>query len=211
MARRSQQLGLKLRTWGGKRKGAGRKRPPGARRRVAHRARSPRSGREPLHVTWRMSEDLPSLRGPRCREHVRAVLASHRAGSDLRVVEWSAQRDHLHLVVECPAQGAAALANGLRSIASKLHRRLNRALGRRGPLLADRYHVHVLRSLREVVHAVRYVWTNAHHHGAGAAGARWWPTASWRDPCSSAAGRCAVPRTWLLRRALDALEPAAPR
>jgi putative transposase len=81
---------------------------------------------------------------------------------------------------------------------------LNRFAGRRGKVFSDRFHSHVLKALRQVISAVRYVLENFRHHlreDVAPEGA---------DPCSSAAwfGRggndepvSSPPRTWLLRHA----------
>lgn len=45
-----------------------------------------------------------------------------------------------------------------------LARAANRAFRRVGPVLADRYHLHVLRTPREVSNALRDVLLNARHH-----------------------------------------------
>jgi hypothetical protein len=46
------------------------------------------------------------------------------------------------------------------SLGARLARTVNRVLGRRGPVLADRYHQHVLRTPREARHALAYVLLN---------------------------------------------------
>src|SRR6266404_2681734 len=56
---------FKWRTWGGKRKGAGRK-PAGERAGVAHVERAVLAPRFPVHATWRMSEGVWNLRTRRC-------------------------------------------------------------------------------------------------------------------------------------------------
>jgi hypothetical protein len=76
---------------------------------------------------------------------------------------------------------------------------------RRGAVFADRYHAHVLRTPREVVHAIRYVLGNHAHH-AEARGER--VGFRFGDPFSSAVflavelpaeAPVASPATWLLR------------
>ena len=87
------------------------------------------------------------------------------------------RRGHLHLVVE--ADGREALARGVGGLAVRIAKALNRLWGRGGELWRDRYHARVLRTPTEVYRAIRYVFTNARHHGflvpSGAP-----------DPCSSA-------------------------
>jgi hypothetical protein len=63
------------------------------------------------------------------------------------VNHYSLQGDHAHLIVE--AHGKDALARGMKSIAARLARALNRVAGRSGSVLDSRYHHRSLRSPRE--------------------------------------------------------------
>ena len=103
-----------------------------------------------------------------------------------RVVEFSVQTNHIHLIVE--AEGAAGLTSGMLGLEVRLARRLNRVLGRRGRFFADRYHSRTLKTPSEVRSALHYVLNNHAHHalsGGMRAGGR--PAASpGMDPCSSA-------------------------
>ena len=149
---------------------------------------------------------MPGLPPLRNAGVVRAVIETFRAGaarSAFRLLEFSIQDDHLHAIVE--ADGPAALGRGMKSLASRFAKAVNRGLGRRGPVLRDRYHLHVLRTLREVQvdpassgawflgwrtvrevrNAIRYVLNNARRHciKAGRAPAR----VAQVDPASSGA------------------------
>src|SRR5205807_2383895 len=95
----------------------------------------------------------------------------------MRVVHYSIQGNHLHLLVE--AENALALARGMQGLAIRIARRLNRLARRSGPVFADRYHAHPLVSRREVANAVRYVLGNYRHH------AREYLPPRWDDPFSS--------------------------
>jgi REP element-mobilizing transposase RayT len=79
-----------------------------------------------------------------------------------RVVHYSLQRDHAHLLVE--AASARDLASGMKSIGARLARAINRVFHRRGSVLADRYHLRVLRTPREVRNALAYVLLNVRKH-----------------------------------------------
>jgi hypothetical protein len=59
----------------------------------------------PAHVTLRAARGLPSLREARAFAGVRAALAAA-SGPAFRVLHWSVQSDHLHLVVEADAPRA---------------------------------------------------------------------------------------------------------
>lgn len=81
---------------------------------------------------------------------------------DFRIVHFSVQATHLHLIVE--ATSDAARTRGLQGLVVRLARSINRAVQRRGALFAERYHARALRTPREVRDAIRYVLNNARHH-----------------------------------------------
>ena len=66
------------------------------------------------------------------------------------------------MIVE--AASARDLACGLKAIAARFARGVNRVFRRAGRVLADRCHVHVLRTPREVRNAIAYVLLNARRH-----------------------------------------------
>ena len=163
----------------------------------------------PCHVTVRVRKGIPSLRSRRfCREFRRTLRASCERGS-FRVAHYSIQRDHVHLIVE--AAGKQALGSGMKSISSRLAFAVQRAFRRSGRVLDGRYHVHVLRSPREVRHALAYVLLNARkhwreRHGAAppvrldeASSGRWFDGWKARRAEAPREPEVAAPRGWLLR------------
>ena len=108
--RRPIQLELPApRTWGGRRRGAGPKRAPG-RPRMPHKTRPPHLARHPEHVTLRARCGLPSLRGDRAYSFL--LTAISRASKDhFRIIQFSVQVDHIHLLVE--ADDRTALIRGV--------------------------------------------------------------------------------------------------
>jgi hypothetical protein len=89
---------------------------------------------------------------------------------EFRVVHFSVQANHLHLVVEADSEraqngGYDALRAGLSGLAIAFARRLNMILRRKGSVWADRYHRHDLKTPREVHRALGYVFGNYTHHG----------------------------------------------
>jgi REP element-mobilizing transposase RayT len=178
-----------------------------------------------VHVTLRVKANLPSLRDGRFVREWRRSLAEASERGDFRVNHYSLQGDHAHLIVE--AHGKDALARGMKSIAARLARALNRIVGRSGAVLDSRYHHRSLRSPREVRRALAYVLLNARRHLAKrrhvsraaearldpASSARWFD--GWRRPAPLVEGtvpcEVAAPRTWLLRvgwRRLGLVDPA---
>jgi REP element-mobilizing transposase RayT len=180
MARRARQLAFRFRTWGGRRPGSGRP-PSGERAGVSHLRRPVLSRRHPLHVTLRVVPGLSSLRDGAVFFAVRAALRAGKERFGFRLVHFSVQGDHLHLLAE--AEGREALSRGLQGLGVRVARAVNRRLERHGRVFADRYHARSLRTPREARFALLYVLMNARKHGRGI---RQLPP-GFGDFCSSAA------------------------
>jgi REP element-mobilizing transposase RayT len=184
---------------GGRRPGAGR--PRGAH--VSHGLRPRFSRVTPVHVTLRMRDHVWNLRSGRSFRRIRAAFAKARGRFGARLVEFSVQGNHLHLIVE--ADGNEALSRALQGLCIRIAKALNRMMGRRGPVFGDHYHARLLRSPTELVRAIAYVLGNAARH-FGRRGA---------DPYSSrapeAAAVLAAPRSWLLREGWRRAKTARPR
>ncbi len=202
------QQSFELRTWGGKRRGAGR---PSARDGDAqpHVARDAFTRPMPVHVTLRFLDHVWNLRSERSFAVIHRALEGARRRPEARVVHFDVLGNHLHLI--CKADSSKALSNAVRALSIRLSRGLGRMMGRRGPVFADRYDAHVLRTPAEVQHAVRYVLGNFASH---ARRRREPMREGWVDPFSSAVvkvprgaqgvlfaeGVTRAARTWLLRR-----------
>ena len=190
------QLKLALPRWGGRRKNAGRPRrdgrklPPG----VPHLRRPALEPRHPAHVTLKVLKELPSLRSPGGALAVIGALQAGSARKGFRVVHFSVLRDHIHLVVE--ATDAQALTRGVQCLSIRVARQINRALGRRGKVFADRYHARALRTPTEVRRAIAYVVHNFAKHEVRAGRGQ---PAGFLDLLSSQGIPLREPRTWLLR------------
>ena len=115
-----------------------------------------------MHVTWRVLPGLRSLRSRRAFRVVRDALNAAAARFDMTISEFSVQSNHVHLVIEAIAQ--PHMSRGMQGLGVRLARGLNRAFGRTGKLLSERFHAHVLRNKIEALNAVRYVRTNQLHH-----------------------------------------------
>jgi len=162
MARRPRQLDPpRTSTWGGARKGAGRKPPTNRRATVQHRQRPEHRAAFPVHVTLRARRGIPSLRLERTFRAVRAALARS-SSARFRVLHFSAQSDHIHLIVE--AEDTRALSSGVAALKIRVARAINRARGRSGAVWAGRYHAGALRTPREVRAGLVYVLQNWRKH-----------------------------------------------
>ena len=156
-----------------------------------------------MHVTLRSGHTVRCLRAARVFPVVRRALAAASHGG-FRILHFSVQDDHVHLIVE--ADDTRALGRGVRGLVIRMARAVNRALGRRGAVWGDRYHARALTTPREVHNALAYVLLNFRRHGHTAgdidpcSSAPWFR--GWRTP--SAAERSGPPpvlaaRTWLAR------------
>jgi REP element-mobilizing transposase RayT len=124
------------------------------------------------------------------REHslfmvVRKALAAAKQQFGFSLVHFSVQRDHLHLIAE--AADRRALSRGVQGLAIRVARGVNRQLGRKGRLFADRYHARALKTPREVRLALRYVLLNVKKHHAQSGGGSEHVPPGFVDPRSSAA------------------------
>jgi REP element-mobilizing transposase RayT len=187
---------------GGARRRAGRKPRAAHLRHTPHRARPVHRKANPVHVTLRAV--LRSLRAQQVAGTVLGALRDcNRAW--FRVVHYSLQDNHLHLIVE--ADDHDALLSGMRGLTVRIARRVNRLLFRRGRFWSDRWHGRDLEGPRQVRNALVYVLQNRMKHARSAS----------LDPLSSAGtfdGFASVPprafrsigppcvaaaRTWLLK------------
>ncbi len=189
---------------GGKRRGAGRK-PKGKRAGVSHKTRYAVSAHEPQHVTAKLRAGLPTLREARAMEVLCGSLYAAKERLGVRLVHFSAQTDHLHLIVE--AQNRAALSRGLQGLFVRIAKALNKLWRRKGTVFADRFHVHGLKTPRETRNALAYVLQNAAKHGLGRGRVDPFSSGSWfqgwkrkvRLALADFAAPVAQPRSWLLR------------
>src|SRR5256885_5667775 len=199
MALRPRQLGmdLKYKGRGGPRKGAGGPRKPGGG--VPHDRRPSLSPHHPVHVTLRVAKDVPSLRRIQAFRRIEDAFTEGKDRFGFRVTHCSVQSNQLHLIAE--AENRVALARGMKGLEVRIARGVNHALGRRGPLFVERYHAHVLKTPREVRHAVDYVLANWFRHAGREVG----PYDL--DRLSSVANLSMVvrPQTWLLRVGCEAV------
>jgi hypothetical protein len=198
------QLPLEFRSHGGMRRGAGRKRA--GRECVPHRARPRHNHAHPVLVTLRVRGGLPPLRHAglfaHLREAVRKASASPTVGEAFRVVQFSIQDDHAHFIIE--AHDKDTLSRGLRGLAIRLARAVNRAIGVSGQVWGDRYHARDLKTPLMVRNGIVYVLMNAKkHHTVIDSGVDAFSSAPWFDgfvcPVETPDGLCPVyaPRTWL--------------
>jgi hypothetical protein len=127
----------------------------------------------------------------------------------LRVVHYSIQRDHVHLLVE--GDDSVALSNGMKSICSRIGKLASRVFKRSGSALDGRYHACAVRTPLEARRALAYVLLNARRHWTkqhrkppppvldNASSAVWFDGWTYPTQPPTRPMEVATPRTWLLR------------
>jgi len=187
---------------------------------IPHGMRPHHDAIHPVHVTMRCVAAAPSLRAQVVHVAI-AQAIEHTIRRGVGIVEYSIQKDHLHLLVE--AADRVKLARGMQLLFSRIAFAVNRVSRRTGRLFRDRHHRHVLTKPTEVRKALLYVLQNGRKHRLQN-GDQSWAVLQWLDKCSSVgwfdgwdnqmhppseklakirAGpspRGAKPTTWLLRK-----------
>jgi REP element-mobilizing transposase RayT len=170
----------------------------------------------PVHVTLRVLPGLVSLRDFAVAAAIGASFKRLACKPErFRVVEFSLQDDHAHLVVE--AQDRMALSAGVKGVSLRIAKAVNRVMGRKGQVIQERAHLQVLGTPTQARNAVAYVVGNWQKHGAPAgeiidgldsrSSARW--SRAWRSrrPDSGPAPVSRA-RTWMLS-GMKKLEPGS--
>lgn len=139
---------------GGRRPGSGRKRIHS--KGIAHRTREKITFKTPLHINFKFKTSIRNKQNLRLLK--RAIMNARSHG--LKIIHYSLQSNHVHLIVEAPHN--SILTKGMRSLSVTFAKGLK--LGR---IQIQRYHLHVLKSIRETRNAVQYVLFNKQKHEKG--------------------------------------------
>jgi len=143
---------------GGARPGAGR--PRGNR--VTHHGRAPVDARHPLHVVLRILPGIWSLRSKTLFRQIRYAFIKVTEREGFRIVHFNVQGNHIHLTVE--ADSTAHLSRALQSMNTRIAKRINARMDRRGRVFDDRFFSRSLPNPTEVANAIAYVLENSHRH-----------------------------------------------
>ncbi|HEY5950829.1 MAG TPA: transposase [Kofleriaceae bacterium] len=165
--KRHKQQVLVFKTWGGKRRGAGRP-PKGRLSSEPHKKRATFRESEPLHVNIRVEPGVGRLRKRHIYRALREATIAVAKHEDFRIIHLSIQSKHVHLIVE--AQHKTALAKGMQGFQISAARHINRVISKRsgkrrtGRVFSDRYHARVLKTPKTVRNALAYVLNNWRRH-----------------------------------------------
>jgi hypothetical protein len=111
------------------------------------------SSKTPLHVNFKYRTFIRNKNSLKLLKKAIQNARSH----GLKVLHYSLETNHVHLILEVASN--AILTKGMRSLTVTMAKGLG--LGR---VQVERYHLHVLRSIREVKHAIHYVLFNKQRH-----------------------------------------------
>ncbi len=123
---------------------------------------------EVLHLTLKLKRGLQSLRRGKTFEAIKRSFYKYSLREGFRLVHFSVQHNHLHLIAE--ADSKASLTQAMQRLMVSLARQLNfvwqKLTGQwTGRIFKERYHQHVIRNPNEVRAALLYVLRNAFKHG----------------------------------------------
>ena len=143
-------------------KNAGRK-PKGKTAGERHKKRAAVDARCPQHVVLRVGGDVKWLRSLKAYAAVRrALVVMLDRADEFRIVHFSVQGNHLHLL--CEASDKIELGKGMQAFGISVAKQLNRAHARKGTVFPDHYHVEPIDSVRQACHALSYVLNNWRKH-----------------------------------------------
>jgi putative transposase len=149
--------------------------------RMPHVARPHHDFRHPIHVTMRRATGRGSLRRELTFAALRAQIA-YAVQRGVRVIQYSIQHDHVHLIIE--AGDRLRASRDMQLLFSRIALEINRVERRYGKLFSDRHHRRPLTTPREMRNCLVYVMFNDRKHASSFTElAR---DGGWFDTCSSA-------------------------
>jgi REP element-mobilizing transposase RayT len=113
-------------------------------------------------VVLRFRQEVWNLRSYRAFRRIHRAFEGGCARFGFRLVEFSIQGNHIHLIAE--AENARSLSRAIQGLAVRIARRLNGMMKRKGPVFRDRYFARALRTPLAVRRALHYVLNNRRRH-----------------------------------------------
>jgi putative transposase len=155
----TEQSSFKILSHGGRRKGAGR--PRRLEHDACHAARPRVNSRIPFHVTLRFADGVPNLRDENfLKRFTRAIEKARAKGLDVN--QFAIESTHIHFMGE--ADSNASLTSGILSLQGCIVWGLRKVFDYFGGVFDGRFHLHELKSPREVRNALLYVIFNHAKH-----------------------------------------------
>lgn len=150
------QRQLTMKNW----KGAGRKAK--VDKGIRHTKREEFFRPSSLHLTIKVRKTSAEIKSKAVLKVLhRAILRARSKG--LRMIHYTLEYDHVHLLVE--ASSNQQLHSGMQAFGICFAKGINKVKGRKGNVYKHRYHLHLLRSAREVKNVLHYILKNGIKHG----------------------------------------------
>jgi len=129
---------------------------------IYHHSRPHLLSGKPVHVTIKTDKNIiPNLRNKILYKEIRASFKRARL-LGIRIIHFTVQRDHIHFLIE--AQNKKQLGQSMRALSISLTKRLSRVLAKKIKALKTRYHLHILKSLKEIKNVANYIQNNGKKH-----------------------------------------------
>jgi REP element-mobilizing transposase RayT len=129
---------------------------------IRHRERPKLTSLSSLHLTIKINRIKADLKNKSILKVLkRAICNSRKKG--LRVVHFSLEYDHIHLLIESPHN--SALGRGMQSLGVTLARGINLFKKSVGGVYKHRYHFRKINSSRELKRVMNYIFKNGLKHG----------------------------------------------
>jgi REP element-mobilizing transposase RayT len=145
-------------------KGAGRpKLPDHKKKSIPHRERAIIPRNTPVHVTIKINKHIVStLRNKIIFKKISQAISKAR-NKGIRLIHFTIQRDHVHMLIE--TNDKKQLGRAMQAMGISLAKSLKNLTKKKLRIFKDRYHVHILKTLKEVQNAKSYILGNALKHG----------------------------------------------
>jgi REP element-mobilizing transposase RayT len=135
------------------------------------------------HVTWKLKPGFESLRKPRVLRVLEPAFRKGKEKKGFRLIAWSLQDNHIHLVVE--GESTEEVARGRQGLGVSITKRLNKRWERvgQGSVFLDRHGKKPMKGFHHRRRGMGYVHGNAKRHGHVLpkgepdrySSAPWWP------------------------------------
>jgi REP element-mobilizing transposase RayT len=129
---------------------------------IYHRSRPILPKDRPVHVTVKFNKSkIGNIRNKLYYQAIRKGFRRLRVHG-ARLIEYSVQHDHIHLLIE--ASDSKTLGRAMRSLSISLSKRFSLINNQKVKALKNRYHLHILKTINELKIARNYILNNGKKH-----------------------------------------------
>jgi REP element-mobilizing transposase RayT len=129
---------------------------------IYHRSRPLIPKDKPVHVTVKFNKSkIRTLRNKKYYQEIRKSFRRLRI-QGARLIEFSIQQDHIHLLLE--TSDSKTLGRAMRALSISLSKRFTLLINHKIKALKNRYHLHILNTLNELKNARNYILNNGKKH-----------------------------------------------